>query len=295
MNVPQIDVRAVPSPCNLLHRGAHVAAGTVILEAHAVEISRSTEPVEEGIGGGEQVPFEERIGLLYCAAILLFLAFLHRRRRKRCAAKSAAIRGLPHDDDLVPLLRRFFRDFAMNHLILPDDANCSSIHEAAAVIARVEHRVSSEVWDAQRVPVACDTPRHFPSNRAGFFGLQISESEHVEAADDPGAHAHNVADDTPNARRGAFVRHDLTWVIMGFMRDDDSPALPLRTVGDRDDAAILPGAEDHVLSLRGKHLEEASRGLVGTVLRALHPPDRCFRESGIAAEHRADFLRLFHR
>ena len=80
---------------------------------------------------------------------------------------------------------------------------------------------------------------------------------------------------------------------MRFVRDDKSPALSFRPIGNGDDAAVFHRAEDDVLPLRHELPEKALGRFVAAVFRSLDAPDHRFGERRIAPKQFADFPRFF--
>ncbi len=238
------------------------------------------------------MPLQERVRFLHGAGVLLALACLHADTRERGPAEAAAVGGFANDDDVVADRPRLRGDDAVDHLILPDDAERKGVHEAVLVVGCIEDHVSSDVRDPERIPVARDAAHHLSRDHAGFLRLKVSKSQHIHASDDPRPHADDVADDPSDARGRPLEGHDLARMVVRFMGDHESPALPLGLIGDRDDAAVLPRPQDHVLARRREHLQEAAGGLVAAVLAPLNTPDRRFDDRGIALQKPCDLPRF---
>ena len=94
---------------DLFHTGAHSTTGTEVFAAYFAEVAFCGEPVEQGVGGGEQVPLQKGVGFLHSSGILVALLFLHGCAGERRSAKAAPVCGLADEDDVISQLSGFFR------------------------------------------------------------------------------------------------------------------------------------------------------------------------------------------
>mgnify|MGYP002651706306 CR=1 FL=1 len=170
----------------------------------------------------------------------------------------------------------------------PHDARTQGVDERVAGVGLVEHRLATDVGQAQAVAVAADAGDDAVDDalRVGVVGG--AEAQLVHDGHRAGAHRDDVADDAADAGGRALVGLDEAGVVVGLDLVGDGPA-----VADVDDAGVLAHADEEVLLHLGRDLlaellEVDLARLVGAVLG---PHDRVHGElgaGGTAAEELLD-------
>ena len=177
-------------------------------------------------------------------------------------------------------------------ILFAQHPDAQRVHQGIAGIGRVEHRLTADIGQAQRVAVSADTAHDAVHHTAGVGGVGSAEAQLVHHGDRPGPHRHNVADDSADAGRGTLVRLDIRRVVMGLHLERRGPPLP-----DVDDAGVLADAGQHCRAhfLGGGFAKVAQMHLGRLVGAVLAPHHRVHRQLGVGrppAQNLADPLVL---
>jgi hypothetical protein len=173
-------------------------------------------------------------------------------------------------------------------LLVPHHADAERVDQRVAGVRRVEDRLTADVRQAEAVAVAADA-RHDPGQHAvRVGGVERAEPQRVHHGDRSRTHGEDVADDAPDAGRGALVGLDVGRVVVRL--DLERDGVP---VTDVDHAGVLADADHQVLAhLVGDLLAELPQvhlgRLVGAVLAPHHGVHRQLRGRRPAAEDLAD-------
>src|SRR3989344_3320353 len=284
MDFIEIDLCAKALLRHLLHGAAAHSPCSEIFESDFIEFLLLCEPVEERGGRSDDVALQKGIRFVHCSRVLLFLFFVEYDVRKRRSAETRRIRWFTNQTDVVADLPRLCRNEAMNHLVFAHDTMAHDVDEATCVIRFIEFGITAEVRNAERIPVARDAAGDFLCNGPRLLRLQIPEPQRIHETNHAGAHADNIANVSPHARRCAFVGNDLGRMVVAFVGNDNPPSLPLGVIGDSDNATIFFWSQNHMPSFRMKHLQKSPARFITAVLRSLYSPDHGFYTSGITTE-----------
>ncbi len=200
------------------------------------------------------------------AFVLLGIFFIEHERRECRTAEAAAIGRLPDQDD-VPA-RGVRGRGAVDDFGLFEDAERDHVHQAIVAKAVVKVDVARDSRYADRVAVRGDSVDDALCDVAAMRVVLRPEAQRIRKRDDARAHAEHVAHDTSDAGCGAFERHDLRGMVMGFVRDDDAVVLSVPNA-EVDDAGVFLRSLHHRRAFGRQALQEVPRALIRTMFAPL--------------------------
>ena len=172
---------------------------------------------------------------------------------------------------------------------MPQHAQGEGIDQRIALVAFVEADLAGDGGNAKAVAVMGDPGNH-PGEQPAHLGIvQFAKTQGVQCGDRTGPHGENVADDAAHASGRTLEGFNGAGMVVGLDLEGDGHAVP-----DIDDAGILlTRADQNLVPLGGKGLQDWPGVLVGTVLRPHHREDAQFGMGGRPPQDFEDLLVLF--
>ena len=140
------------------------------------------------------------------------------------------------------------------------DAEAEDVDQRVAGVALVEGDFAADGRNADAVAVpgdAGDDALDRAARARAFRAVQVAESQRVHQRDRSRAHREDVANDAAHTGRGALVRLDERWMVMGLDLEDGC-----ETVADVDGARVLARSLQHARPLSRQLLRRCMRELL---------------------------------
>src|SRR5262249_44902007 len=158
-----------------------------------------------------------------------------------------------------------------------------NVHQAIAVVARVEGDLPADSRNADAVAVAGDPRHHSLEQVARLRMARIAKAQRIEQGDRAGAHGEHVAQDPADPGCRPLVWLDVARMVVALHLEGHR-----QPIADRHHTGILARSDEYLGTGGGELLQVLSRRLVGAVLAPHHREDPQLEQVRLPPELIAD-------